>query len=62
MLSRFVEEGSKVELRALEQIRSRKYDKGLPEPCTADPIGGYTGDFHANGTDQTDPSAGGKRI
>ena len=42
MLSRFVEEGSKVELRA--------------------PIGGYTGDFHANGTDQTDPSAGGKRI
>ena len=39
MLSRFVEEGSKVELRALEH-----------------------GDFHANGTDQTDPSAGGERI
>ena len=58
MLSRFVEEGSKVELRALEhggwENRSRKYDKGLPEPCAADPIGGYTGDFHANGTDQTD--------
>ena len=39
MLSRFVEEGSKVELRALEH--------GLGE---------------SNGTDQTDPSAGGKRI
>ena len=61
MLSRFVEEGSKVELRALEHGLGESGAENTTK-CTADPIGGYTGDFHANGTDQTDPSAGGKRI
>lgn len=65
MLSRFVEEGSKVELRALEHGLGESGAENTTkvyQSRTADPIGGYTGDFHANGTDQTDPSAGGKRI
>ena len=65
MLSRFVEEGSKVELRALEhglgesgaENTTKVYQSRVLQILSED-----TGDFHANGTDQTDPSAGGKRI
>lgn len=66
MLSRFVEEGSKIELRALqrglEEKGSRKHGKGVPEPGAADSVGGYPGDLHAHGADQTDTFAGGLGI
>lgn len=66
MLSRFVEEGSKVELRALERGLGEKGAENTTKTYQSRVLqillGGHSGDFHANGTDQTDPSAGGERI
>lgn len=41
---------------------SRKHGKGVPEPGAADSVGGYPGDLHAHGADQTDTFAGGLGI
>ena len=62
MLSRFVEEGSKVELRALEHGLGESGAENTTKVYQSRVLQILSEDFHANGTDQTDPSAGGKRI